>query len=261
MNEDTNTTHSITDELPDEFYVGYLPIPKGHRKLIAFIVPSLLAWSLAMAVIITITMRPPGNAQWDTGAVKSWSGTLVESPYPMLIPDDIDQTPPLFVVSMGKKGAHERLKPFFGQHVSISGYELNRDNRHIIELAPDQDAIKADTTIPAKPSPTLSTSHPTELLGEIVDGKCYLGAMKPGDGAGHRACATLCIQGGLPPMFATQSPSGEHTFYLLTIDGSTNYSPQILSLIGRPVRISGHIADLHGTPILQASATDITRIR
>ncbi len=257
MSEHTNASPTSQDE----FYVGYLPVPNGHRKFIALLVSTLLIWSLSLAIIITITMRSPGEATWDTGEIQSWSGTLVESPYPMLIPDNIDQSPPLFVVSMGKSGAHERLKPFFGQHVSVQGYELNRDNRHIIELAPDQDAIKTDDTVPARSAPTILTSTPVDLIGEIVDGKCYLGAMKPGDGTGHRACATLCIQGGLPPMFATKSASGERTFYLLTIDGTTDYSPQMLALVGRPVRISGQLTDFTGTPVLQASSADISRTR
>ena len=38
-----------------------------------------------------------------------------------------------------------------------------------------------------------------QIEGEIVDIKCWLGRMKPGDGRTHRACGQFCIQGGIPP--------------------------------------------------------------
>ena len=31
------------------------------------------------------------------------------------------------------------------------------------------------------------------LAGEICDGKCYAGAMRPGRGLAHKACANLCL--------------------------------------------------------------------
>ena len=54
------------------------------------------------------------------------------------------------------------------------------------------------------------------LAGEIIDPKCYFGAMKPGEGKIHKACATLCLRGGIPPMFMTTDEQGRHVYYLLT---------------------------------------------
>ena len=49
------------------------------------------------------------------------------------------------------------------------------------------------------------------LRGEIVDGKCWMGVMNPGEGQVHRDCADRCLRGGLPPMFV----AGAETMILL----------------------------------------------
>ena len=46
------------------------------------------------------------------------------------------------------------------------------------------------------------------MAGEICDGKCETGAMRPGNGIAHRACAILCLAGGVPPVFVTAAPGG-----------------------------------------------------
>ena len=47
------------------------------------------------------------------------------------------------------------------------------------------------------PAPQVLADNVT-LKGEIIDPKCYLGAMKPGGGKTHKACAMRCIAGGIP---------------------------------------------------------------
>ena len=239
----------------DEFYVGYLPMPDGHRKFITTLLFTLFLWFAGMAFIIVTTMREPGFARWETGAIKHWTGTLVAKPYPLLIPDDTN-SPAIFVVSMGKHGAQDRLKDSFGKHVTLAGYELNRDGRLLIELDDAQSAIEIDSSATsAEQEPQLIES--IKLTGEIVDGKCYLGAMKPGDGIGHKACATLCIRGGLPPMFAAQTEKGSTIYYLLQIDGSTEYSEESLGLVGQRVQISAEYSTLYGLPMLDVDADQI----
>ncbi|MDF1809983.1 MAG: hypothetical protein P1U42_09840 [Phycisphaerales bacterium] len=249
--------NSTSNPQNDEFYVGYLPIPKGYRKFINALLVTLFLWISAMSVIIVTTMRDPGYARWETGAAQQWTGTLVESPYPMLIPDDSTK-PAIFVVSMGKLGAHERLAPFYDKHVTLSGYELNRDGRLLIELEDEESAIALESSVPTTRSQTPVHVDTIRLTGEIIDGKCYLGAMKPGDGVGHRSCAVLCIRGGLPPMFAAETPDGSKIYYLLMIDGSTNYSEESLGLVGRRVSLTAKHSTLLGLPILDSSNSQIT---
>ena len=54
-----------------------------------------------------------------------------------------------------------------------------------------------------------------KLTGEICDGKCLAGAMRPGRGLAHRACANLCLVGGVPPVFVSSAPIDDEEFLLI----------------------------------------------
>lgn len=239
----------------NDFYVGYLPTPPRHLRLVRRLSWITLVWIFALGIAIASTQRAPGRAVWDTGAERAWTGTLVMDPYPLLVPDDGAE--PLLVVEMAKHGAQPRLEPFAGRRVTLRGYALERDQRRMIELTPGETAIAPESG-PARPVPTHSTpSIPVTLLGEIVDGKCYLGAMKPGDGLAHKSCATLCIRGGLPPMLLT-TEDARPVFRLLLVDGSTDLPEHILALVAEPVRITGELTTLHGLPVIRTTSGGIT---
>ena len=58
------------------------------------------------------------------------------------------------------------------------------------------------------------------LAGEICDGKCLVGAMRPGRGIAHKACANLCLIGDIPPVFvSTQPVEGSEFLLILDEDG------------------------------------------
>ena len=83
------------------------------------------------------------------------------------------------------------------------------------------------------------------FTGEIIDSKCFLGVMNPGTLKPHRACATRCISGGIPPMLAVRTSDGA-TMYLLLVskDGQT-VNKEVLDLIAEPVTITGEMVQ-HG---------------
>lgn len=81
------------------------------------------------------------------------------------------------------------------------------------------------------------------LVGEILDAKCWFGAMRPSSGNVHKACAALCVRGGLPPAFcsggvmcgeASQAP------LLLRADGGA-HGDELLELVADPVRAIGRV--------------------
>ncbi len=246
----------------DEFFVGYLPPPVSLRRFIVLLVTTVMVWAMATGAILVLTMRSPGVAVWESGSEKTWSGVLVDQPYPLLLLDGQEQAPPMLVVSMGKHGARDRLKPYANRRVAIRGYELRREGRRLIELSAERDALTLLTPGPVVVGDErLVPQGPTLTLhGEIVDGKCYLGAMKPGDGNGHRACAILCLRGGLPPMFVSRTEHGDQFYSLLVVDGSTTLSEEVLKLVATEVQIKGRIARMRGLTVLLASAADITPV-
>jgi len=85
------------------------------------------------------------------------------------------------------------------------------------------------------------------LRGEIVDAKCYLGAMKPGDGRTNKECATLCVRGGIPPMLVHQTAEGRLGYALVAgIDGRAvggvgEPGGFLLPLIAEPVEVEGEL--------------------
>ena len=96
----------------------------------------------------------------------------------------------------------------------------------------------------ARSVPRVSLGEHT-LDGQIIDPKCYFGAMKPGEGKVHKACATLCIAGGIPPMFMTTDDAGERVYYLLVNAGGDGIIGDelqaLLPYVADPVAITGDV--------------------
>lgn len=246
----------------DGFYVGYLPTPPRHLRFVQRLVWATLVWIVVLGVVIASRAGDPGPAVWDTSVVRVWTGALVTEPYPMLLPDD--GTPAFLIVQMGKAGAHGRVASLADRRVEVRGYLLERDGRRMIEL--DADLPGADAILdlgPAGRADPIQTrvggaGTAVDLAGEIVDGKCFLGAMKPGDGPSHKSCATLCIRGGLPAMLLT-TENGRPVFRLLLIDGRGDLPEDLLALVAEPIRVRGRLSTRHGVPVILADASDVTR--
>ena len=68
------------------------------------------------------------------------------------------------------------------------------------------------------------------LSGEICDGKCYAGAMRPGNGLAHKACANLCLVGGVPPVFVSTGKVEGSSFFLLADKDGKALGPSMLDL-------------------------------
>ncbi|MEL6739577.1 MAG: hypothetical protein AAFP26_02855, partial [Planctomycetota bacterium] len=190
----------------------------------------------------------------DIAAERSWSGTLVLEPYPMLVDSE---GVGWFVVGIGKFGVHDRLAGFDGGAVTVRGYALQREHRRMIELGPGAGTIELVGDAGASTAPPLRNVREVAFVGEIVDGKCYLGAMKPGDGKAHKACATLCIEGGLPPLVAGEIPGAGGLYPLLRVDGHSVLPSEVLALVGEPVRIRGRLGEINGLPVLDIKAGDV----
>lgn len=221
----------------DEFYVGYLPMPSGHRRFLRTLLPALtLAGALAGAML-ALAQRHPGPAVWETRRPVTLRGVLRTQPYPMVEvePSDASSADVVLLVEQGKHGAQPRAAVVGeGRCVQASGARLRRGPREMLELLPAPDAL-APIALPGTPPRAEEVIGPVTLRGEIVDAKCYLGAMKPGDGKAHKACATLCLQGGIPAAFVASD--GE--WYLLADESGAGARDDAIALVGEPVEVSG----------------------
>jgi len=63
--------------------------------------------------------------------------------------------------------------------------------------------------------------------------------MKPGEGKPHRACASLCIRGGITPVLVVPSSDGG-TVPLVLVDSERRaVGPRVLNRVAEPVAITG----------------------
>ena len=203
-----------------------------------------------LAAAVSLLQRAPGNARWDQGQPIERTGILRERPYPHIITADNA----IFLVEQGKRGAQDRSNGMDGTSVRVKGWKLERDGRDIIELVPESDAIVAAPADPRKP-PAAADARPgghAIMRGEIVDYKCYLGAMKPGDGKTHKACAILCLSGGIPAVLVSHTAAGP-TYTVLADASGGAVGPDIIELAGEPVEAEGNLVRTGPISVLQVS--------
>lgn len=246
----------------DELYVGYLPVPPGQRRFLRWMVPTVLWLLCAVTLAWTLTQRSPGTGVWDTGEPVRLHGTIASRPYPILFAEgESGIVEGVLLVGVGKIGIKERVARLEGKPVTVTGWPLRRDGRRMLEIDATDDAIAVseDGKI-ARPVPQMRTLGAATLRGEIVDSKCYLGAMKPGEGKTHKECATLCIRGGIPAVLVVRHDAGETKYYLLSGRDGGPLDPEAHRFIADPVEITGEVSDWGGISILRVDPADINRL-
>lgn len=265
MNKLTNVKPSVGAE-SDEFFVGYLPTPPRLSRWLKRAVMAIVAVVVVTAAVVAALQNDPGDAVWTLDQEESWEGVLIARPYPMLKVTGPNGTRTLLLVSEGKQGVMDRLPAHDCDRVRVKGTLLQRDGRQMIELVSRDDAfviLSADAPDERLRLPASIPWQPIELRGEIIDPKCYLGAMKPGEGKTHKACAALCLLGGIPPMFVSTDEQGRRTYYLLVAEAQKPVDGDALeafvSLVGDAVRLKGHVAAWGDLQLLKVNPDDVVR--
>lgn len=250
------------DASASELYVGYMPVPVGVKRFLWMITPVVAVLVTIAAVVIARTQPSPGTGVWESTEERVFTGVLAARPYPMLYVADRGDGKPgnVLLVEVGKHGGGKRAAAYDGKHISVSGWLLHRDGRFMVEMAPGEEAIREVAgESEGVGTPPRAMGRAT-LRGEIVDSKCFLGAMKPGHGKTHKECATLCISGGIPPVFVTRDADGVATYYLLTNEEGGALSSEAWPLIADPVEVSGELEEVGGTMRLRVRAGEIRRL-
>ena len=201
-----------------EFFVGYLPkVPAGILRILR---RTILALTLGTAVLAAVMVKSQHSfpaSIFEFGKIRDFQGTIEQSPYPSLLVSHPGGTAGRdysrsLLVAVGKHGADEQVAPLAGKLVKLKGTLIYRGSDTAIEVMPN--SIVATGESPVTTSPI--DLGPVTLTGEIVDTKCYLGVMNPGEGKVHRDCATRCLSGGIPPAFMVRQADGNQVLYVLT---------------------------------------------
>ena len=244
----------------DEFFVGWLRPPAGYVRFLRPVAFLLLLAAGVIAVLVAVGQRSPGTGSWDGDRRVTFRGIVYAEPYALIrvLDEKENKVRTILLVEESKFGAAERVRPFVGQSVQVAGTLLHRDDRWMLELAAGDEGLRPVAPL-LLPEPKRGEPHPVELRGEIIDSKCYLGAMKPGGGKTHKACAALCVSGGVPPMFVSRDAGGKETFYLLTAPDGGPMRDEVLPFVGDPVEVRGVVEGRDDLRLLRAGAADIRR--
>jgi hypothetical protein len=241
-----------------EFYVGYRSMPRRLKLIIGALVALLLVL-VAIDAWLVASMQPAAGTGSAAQTPQEYVGTLSREPYPMLRVNTPDGLKTYLLVSEEKRGAEAALGVTPNGPVKLSGFLVARESVGMIELAAN-DVVIAEMPIIAEPAREVHGM--VTLEGEIVDSKCWLGVMRPGEGHLHKTCASLCIRGGIPPMLVTRGDGTTPNVMLLTqADGSAVPPDLIIPYVGDAVRVTGTIEKRADLWVFKADLPTLAPIR
>jgi len=231
----------------DEFYIGWeAKAAPGIGKTVRRAVILVLILALLVPVGLAVSQRMIGTSVFEWGTLKSFSGVLQISPYPHLLvprPGNVEgqsRFSTYYLVAPWKFGLDRTaIAAFDGKTVSLKGTLIYRGNQTMIEVVPD--SIQLTNTASTIASPPVVSLGQQTLVGEIVDSKCFLGVMNPGQLTPHRACAIRCISGGVPPVLLVRQKNGPAVYLLLVSTEGKPVNKQVLDLVAEPVEITGEV--------------------
>lgn len=229
----------------DDFFIGWAAKPpRADRRFFLASGVGLLAATGGMAYGVASQRNPVGPGTWDMSDVRAWRGSIVSSPYPMLRTRDANGEITTALLScMGKCAVKLRIDAMGDRTVIVRGSPIRRGQHLMIATQDDGSWIDlADTLEDGDQElawPAVETLGDVELNGVILDTKCWFGAMRPGEGKVHKACASLCIRGGLPPGFYVKSLRDQKQLLILTDADGSAVGPDLLPFVADPVQVAG----------------------
>lgn len=215
------------------FFVGYLPIPKPLRLVLAAVAVFAVTFFAAFAFAVGGTQDSPGDGRlrFDLGR-QTVTGVLELQPYPMIHvtegSENVEAGETLMMSGAGKFGVIEQAGKIGPAGATVTGIILNRGSIRMLQI-PNRNRDIASAEVDAATPEAVDLGR-WRLAGEICDGKCLAGAMRPGRGLAHKACAELCILGGVPPVFVSTQPVEGHEFLMI---GSADGGPITEALLDR----------------------------
>lgn len=226
------------------FFVGYLPVPGKLRIFLmsaALFVVTLLG---AMGFVMGAVQDDPGPGayRFDYGR-QTVTGVIELTPYPLVhVTKGNDRIKPgdtLMMSAGGKAGVNDRADGLNGQLAQVSGVMLERGDLNMLQLRGGRRGMQAAEGTGEVPAPV--DEGRWKLTGEICDGKCLAGSMRPGRGLAHKACANLCLLGGVPPVFVSSQPVLGAEFLLVTGPDGTVLPPAAYDAVAQFVSVEGRI--------------------
>src|SRR5438552_9635703 len=245
----------------NDFYVGYLPkAPTALARFVRKVIIVLGLFAVTAALVLVVGQMPFANSAFEYGKLRSLEGVVVAQPFPTLLvarPGEIgrqDKYSRYLLVAPGKHGADDLVASFDGKQVRLQGQLIYREGGTMVEITPG-----SITVVDAPPADQETTRDlgAVHLTGEIVDSKCYLGLMNPGQGKVHRDCAARCLSGGTPPLLIGTNrvtTNANEQFLLVGLDGRALGRDVLREFIAEPITIHGELLKIGESQMLKIEA-------
>lgn len=245
----------------NEFFVGYLPMSRSAMRFSLAAGTGMMAVILLFGTVFAAFQRTPGEPLHAAAYGVNYAGLLLALPHPHLRTSNADGTFTTLLFTGWVKNNVDLPADKVGQVVVATGNLYERAGFRMLEgasgFATAGDLPPSDLErLRSVPSEDLGE---VTLRGEIVDSKCYAGRMRPGVGHGHRACAQLCILGGIPPVLVTFGADGSETHYVLASTEGGRVNEAVAPFAAEPVEVRGRLerrGDLH---VLHIDPAEIRR--
>lgn len=242
------------------FFVGYLPVPRALAMPLLAVAALAIAFFAIIALTVGSTQDDPGDGRvrFDFGR-QTVSGVLELQPYPILHvlsgSEHVTAGETLMVSGGGKFGVAERAEAIGGAGAEITGVVLNRGSIRMLQVPNRNRDIQPVENSAQIPVPV--DLGRWRLAGEICDGKCVAGAMRPGRGIAHKACAELCILGGVPPVFVVTQPVEGHEFMMIGTQEGGPLTDVLLDKVGVYISLEGHVEKRGGLAVFLADESTL----
>jgi hypothetical protein len=247
--------------MTDDFYIGYnRTMPDGLARITRRVVGVLLVLTVVVAALIVTVQDRFSTATFEFGHVREVEGRLVEFPYPALDVDGPARPPKgyYWLVGPGKHGAAPLVRGLDGRRVHVRGTRIERAGDAMLQVEPGG-IVPIDG---AKESATrIERIRTIHVVGEIVDSKCHLGVMKPGEGPVHRDCAVRCLLGNIFPLVVVHGKRDVPERLALVDERNRPLQADFTALAGRPLAITGALVAQGPRRFLSARVIDIEIMR
>lgn len=247
----------MTKQNDQAFFVGYLAMPATLKRFYIPLIAVMIGLSALIGYALANTQMTTGPARWLNDNPQTMQGLIKLEPYPVLHrfnPDAPNKIESVLLVAQGKWSADKLAAGLDGQLVNATGFPIYRGGWSMLELRSKADLqviAAADEAATAQEwaqirDKLLSATGVISLgavsfAGEIADSKCFLGVMKPGEGVVHRACAEVCLIGGLPAMLLVKGQDQQRYGYMLTTQDGGSAAALVSSNAGDLMQVSGEL--------------------
>ena len=236
----------------EEFYIGWMnTAPKSfvtHARKFLLVIGILV---LVLGIVLSLQQRKFSTAVFEYGILTEVTGIYQNYPVPSVkVFSKTDAngrkefiTMPL--VGYGKFGAQgiinelEQQKgiSFNGHQLTFKGTLIYSDGKTLLQIDKHDKPLVAVQTNTSPLNTEIKELGTVDLIGEILDPKCYFGVMKPGRGKPHKDCAIRCIAGGISPVFYVRQRDAGPLYYLLVDEDGKPVNDFVQDYVADPVKL------------------------